>query len=233
MTSFSSPAQPILRRKQPELDVQDLQGLFTIHWQINHLTLFSRFYTRIDQVFLMWGIVCTVLFLVPQFVPLSWTVQAGIATVLTIVGAYNTVSLSWYWVTVEQLRWVVYLWVALVLLGIGLTNLGLFGGFWLLLTYLCPLWLGLCAVGYLITAWGLRSRAFLGSSLVHLLGIVILPHIQPWQYLVTGLISAGTLFLLAETQWDMQSCSDYRTLTEAQKQFNQEQQHLRTQLLRN
>jgi hypothetical protein len=150
-----------------------------------------------------------------------------VETVLTIAGSLGTVWLTWYWAMVERLKWVVYLWVVLMLLGIGLTNWGLFGGWWQLLMYLCPLWLGLCGIGYLGTAWGLRSRAFAVSGIVHLLGIVSLPYMLQWQYLVTGLISAGTLFLLAETQWDMQSTSSYQTLTKEQRQFNQRQEYLR------
>jgi hypothetical protein len=228
MSSFSA-AQPILRRKQLALDMQDLQGLFTIQWKINQKTLFSRFYTRIDQVFLIWALICTVIFATVQFVPVSWTMQFSCAVVLTLLGCFKTVWLSWYWVTVERLRWLVYLWVILMLFGIGLTNLGIFGGLWSLLMYLCPLWLGLCAIGYMGTAWGLRSRAFAITGLLHMLGIFVVPHVLPWQYLLTGLLSAGSLFLLAETQWDMQSRSDYRALTEAQKQFNQEQHRLRDQ----
>jgi hypothetical protein len=52
MTDFGFD-QPILRRKQHELDVQDLEGLLRIQITVKNLTLFSSFYTRIDQVFLL------------------------------------------------------------------------------------------------------------------------------------------------------------------------------------
>jgi hypothetical protein len=108
-----------------------------------------------------------------------------------------------------------------------LTNWGIFGGGWVMLPHLCLLWLGLSAMGYLVTAWGLRSRAFLLSSLLHLAGLALLPQFMAWQFLFTGFITAGSLFLLAEVQWDMQSTNDSKMLTAEQKQFNRQQQEHR------
>jgi len=54
MTTCSS-LQPILRRKPRALDVQDLEGLLRVHLAVKDVTPFSGFYTRIDQVFLVWG----------------------------------------------------------------------------------------------------------------------------------------------------------------------------------
>lgn len=226
MTAFSS-AQPIIRRKQHALDVQDLEGLLHIHIQIKDLKLFSSFYTRIDQVFILWGSITAVIFLTAQFLPLSWSYQAIAWSVLTVIGSWVTCRLAWYWVTVERLRWVVYAWVGLMIGGVALTNWGIFGGGWVMLPHLCPLWLGLSAMGYLVTALGLRSRAFLVSGLLHLGGLALLPHVLTWQFLITGFITAGSLFLLAEVQWDMQSTTDSQLLTAEQKQFNQRQQELR------
>jgi hypothetical protein len=148
-------------------------------------------------------------------------------SVLTLIGAWGTCHLAWYWVTVERLRWVVYAWVGLMLGGISLTNWGIFGGGWVLLPHLCLLWLGLTVIGYSITAWGLRSRAFLVSGVLHLGMIALLPYVPAWQFLFTGIVTAGTLFFLAEVQWDMHSTTDSQLLTVAQKQFNQQQQELR------
>jgi hypothetical protein len=228
---FFSSTQPILRRKQEALDVQDLEGLLKIEWKILPLNGLSGFYTRIDQIFLIWGAITVVIFATAQFMPISWVIQTILWSGLTLLGSIATVQLSWYWVSVEQLRWVVYLWVTLMLGGIGMTNLGIFGGWWLMLPYLCPLWLGLSALGYLGTAWGLRSRAFLFMALFHVVGIGLLPFVMQWQYLITGLLTAVPLFLLAEVQWDMESLSSYPVLTEEQKQFNHQQRHLR--LLKN
>jgi hypothetical protein len=226
MTAFSS-AQPIIRRKQHALDVQDLEGLLRIHIRIKDYQLFSGFYTRIDQVFILWGTITAVIFLTAQFLTLNWTYQAVIWSILTLIGAWGTCRLAWYWVTVERLRWVVYSWVGLMMGGVVLTNWGIFGGGWVVLPHLCFIWLGLSAMGYLVTAWGLRSRAFLFSGLLHLSLIACLPYVAPWQFLLTGLITAGSLFLLAEVQWDMESNTESQLLTETQKQFNQQQRLLR------
>jgi hypothetical protein len=83
------------------------------------------------------------------------------------------------------------------------------------------------AAGYLGTAWGLRSRAFLFSTGLHLLSIALLPHVISWQYLATGIVLASNLFVLAEAQWDMRSTSNFSSLTEEQRQFNQQQQRRR------
>jgi hypothetical protein len=225
MTAFSP--EPILRRKQHALDVQDLEGLLHIHIQFKDFKLFSSFYTRIDQVFILWGLISAIVFLTAQFLTLNWTDQAIAWSILTAIGAWGTCHLAWYWVSVERLRWVVYIWVALMLGGVLLTNWGLFGGGWVLLPHLCRLWLGLSAIGYGITAWGLRSRALLTSGLVHLGAIALLHYLQAWQFLFTGLITAGSLFLLAEVQWDMQSTTKAQLLTLEQKQFNLRQSELR------
>lgn len=226
MTAFSS-TEPIFRRKQAALDVQDLRGLLQIQVQISDRTLLSRFYTRIDQVFLLWGAIVGCMFITAQFTPLSWTIQAVGWSLLTLLGSWATVHLTWYWVTVEQLRWVVYWWVGLMVIGVALTNIGIFGGWWLL-PYLCPLWLGVSAAGFLGTAWGLRSRAFLLATILHIVGIAVLPYLLGWQYLVTGLVIASSLFALAETQWDMQSTSTFQTLTTKQREFNYQQQLCRS-----
>jgi hypothetical protein len=220
--------QPILRRKQPALDVQDLAGLVRIHGNIPLLNQLSGFYSRIDQVFLVWGAIALVIFATAQFLPLTWALQALLWTGLTLVGTAATIQLAWYWVSVEQLRWVVYWWVALMLLGASLTNLSIFGGQWSLLPYLCPLWLGVCGLGYLGTAWGLRSRAFLLCALIHVLGMPLILAAAPWQFLMTGLVTALPLFLLAEVQWDMASTSTYQLLTAEQCLFNQQQRQHRS-----
>lgn len=226
MTDFKS-VQPIIRRKQHALDIQDLEGLLHIHFQIKDLKLFSSFYTRIDRVFILWGGITAIIFLTAQFSIRNWTDQAVICSILSLIGSWGTCHLAWYWVTVERLRWLVYTWVGLTIGGVALTNWGIFGGGWIILPHLCLLWLGLSGVGYLVTAWGLRSRAFLLNGLLHLGAIALLPYIPTWQFLLTGIVTAGSLFFLAEVQWDMQSTTDSQLLTAAQKQFNQQQRELR------
>jgi hypothetical protein len=68
--------QPILQRKQHALDLQDLEGLLHIHIQIKDFKLFSSFYTRIDQVFILWGVIAAVIFSTAQFLTVSWANQA-------------------------------------------------------------------------------------------------------------------------------------------------------------
>lgn len=225
MTAFSN-VQPILQRKQHALDLQDLEGLLHINIQVKDLKLFSSFYTRIDQVFILWGVITTVIFLTAQFVTMNWTDQALIWSILTLVGVWGTCHLAWYWVTVERLRWVVYAWVGLTIGGVLLTDWGIYGGGWVILPHLCSIWLAVSAIGYAITAWGLHSRAFLVSSAIHLGAIALLQYFPTWQFLWTGIITGGNLFLLAETQWDMQS-NNNQLLSFEQKEFNQQQQQLR------
>ncbi|MGA7935655.1 MAG: hypothetical protein WCA35_19045 [Kovacikia sp.] len=221
--SLFNASEPLLRSKQEELDIQDLQGLLRVHWKIGNTQLFSAFYTRIDQVFLLWGLISAAIFATAQFMPLSWSLQAILWSVLTIVGSLGMVVLAWFWVKVERLCWVIYAWVVLMLFGLLLTDLGIFFSWGFVLLNLCPLWLGLSAIGYFCTGWGLRSCTFLLAGMLHLAGIWILSHSGGWQFVTTGAIMAGTLFFLAEVQWDMRPPLETALLTVEQKQFNQEQ----------
>lgn len=225
--SYFNPSEPTFRCKQDALDVQDLRGLLRINWRVGNIQVFSALYTRIDQVFVAWGFISIVVFSTAQFLPFSWATQAIVGSLLTAIGCYFTVILPWFWVRVEQLRWVIYAWVLLMLAGIILTNLCIFAGWGEILPYLCPIWLGLSAIGYFCTALGLRSRAFVLAGLLHLLGISIVFYVEGWRFLLTGCILAFTLFFLAELQWDMRLPIDSPVLTPEQKQFNQEQWRLR------
>lgn len=221
--SFFNPNTPVIRDKQTALDVQDLCGLLRVHWQINQLQLFSAFYTRIDQVFLLWGCITSVIFLTAQFLPLSWQLQAIFWSSLTLVGVLAMSALAWFWVKVEQLCWLVYTWSALLLVGVGLTDGGIFLGWIPVLLNLCALWLGLSAIGYFLTGWGLRSRAFMLAGGLHVLGLLLLPFVPALPFLSTGIVMAGTLLFLAEVQWDMRSPTATAQLTAEQQQFNREQ----------
>ncbi len=220
-------SEPLLRQKQTALDVQDLQGLWSIDYQVGNRTLFYSFYTRIDQVFLIWGLIAVGIFTTAQFLPLSWVTQAVLWSALTLAGTVSMVVSTWFWVSVERLRWVVYCWVILMLGGVVLTDLGIFLAWGEVLMRLCPLWLGLSAVGYLCTGLGLGSRTFLVMGVIHLLGIVVLDYIPGWQFLTTGIVIAMSLLLLAQWQWDMRPPIDYDRLTPSQKQFNQQQRRRR------
>lgn len=226
MTFFNS-TEPIIRRKQTALDLQDLCGLLKINIEIGNNQLFSRFYTRVDQALLLWGIIALTIFTTAQFLPLSWITQAYVWSALTLVATVWMISLTNFWTKVEQLSWVMYLWGGLMLFTLTLTNLGIFGGWGIILMNLCPLWLGSCALGYFLTGLGLKSRVFMLMGLIHLFGIAFLPLITGWQFLATGLIIAGSLVLLSELQWDMRDPISSPILSEEEQEFNQQQQQRR------
>ena len=226
--SLFNPTAPILRRKQHALDYQDRQGLWRIKVQIKDKTLFSGIYTRIDQVFVIWGLISATIFLTAQFTPISWMSQAIFWSVLTASGTVAMVLLTHFWVAVERLRWVLYFWVSLMLSGLALTDLGIFLGWSQVLMNLSHLWLGLSALGYLGTGLGMGSRAFIVSGMIHLLGIALLPYVGGWQFLTTGVLMVANLFIFAESQWDMRPpIENYGLLSAQQKQFNREQYKLR------
>ena len=226
--SFFNHNQPILSRKQAELDIQDRQGLLQLKFSLRDKTLFSTSYTRIDQVFVLWGVISALIFMTAQFNPISWTIQAYIWSAITVTGTIAMFNMTHFWVKVERLRWVLYTWSGLMLGGLMLTNLSIFLGWGPILMYLCHLWLGLSGIGYLATGLGLRSRALLVSATIHGLGMLVLPYCLGWQFLATGLIMTTNLLVFAEIQWDMRPpIANYDLLTEEQKQFNQEQYKLR------
>ena len=225
--TFFNPTEPILRNKQESLDYQDRQGLLRIHIEIGDKTLISAFYTRIDQVFILWGLISGVIFITAQFLPISWVIQAVIWTALTLIGTSVMVFLTHFWVKVERLQWVLYCWVSLMLGGLVTTDLSIFLGWGEVLMRLCPLWLGLSAVGYFCTGVGMRSRAFILAGLVHVFGIAALPYTGSLQFLFTGIMMAVSLLMFAEVQWDMRPPIEYNLLTLEQKQFNQKQYQLR------
>jgi hypothetical protein len=220
--------EPIIRRKQHALDFQDRQGLLQLKLQISDKTLFNNVYTRIDQVFVVWGLITAVIFFTAQFVPINWVTQAMFWSVLTGIGTVGMTILTYFWVKVERLQWILYAWIVLMSGGVILTDCGILLGWGEILMHLCHLWLGLSAVGYFCTGLGLRSRAFIIAGIFHLLGILILPLCIGWQFLATGLIMTANLLMFAETQWDMRLPIDnYDLLSEEQKEFNRQQYLLR------
>lgn len=226
--NFFDHHQPIFRRKQEALDIQDRQGLLKLKLALRNKTLFSAIYTRIDQVFVVWGLISAIIFITAQFNPISWTIQAFIWSILTVTGTTAMFRMTYFWVKVEQLRWVLYTWSFLMLGGVVLTDLSIFLGWGQILIHLCHLWLGLSAIGYLVTGIGLRSRALITSATIHFLGLFALPYFMGWQFLLTGIIMTASLLVFAEIQWDMRPpLGNYALLTEEQKQFNRDQYELR------
>ena len=227
MVLFNS-AEPIIRRKQHALDFQDRQGLLQLKLKISNKTLFNNIYTRIDRVFVVWGVITAVIFFTAQFAPIDWITQAVFWSVLTGVGTVSMAILTYFWVKVERLRWVLYAWMVLMLGGVVVTDLGILQGWGQVLMHLCHIWLGLSALGYFFTGVGLRSRAFIMAGMFHTLGIFILPHCIGWQFLATGLIMTVNLLVFAETQWDMRlPIENYAVLTKEQKEINRQQYVIR------
>jgi hypothetical protein len=218
---------PLLRIKQKDVDIQDLCGLIKIHWRVGSTTLINNIYTRIDQVFILWAFITVGIFFTAQFCPLSWQIQAIVWSILTVIGTVGMICLTHFWVVVEQLRWVTLLWSGLMLLGLGITNIGIFASIPVILMNLCPLWLVLSAIGYIVMGWGMYSRTFIMMGIFHLFGIMILPYVLGWQFVSTGLIMASCLLLLSELQWDMRPPFDSKVLTAEQIEFNRRQHQLR------
>ncbi|NEP15955.1 MAG: hypothetical protein F6J97_03515 [Leptolyngbya sp. SIO4C1] len=226
---FFPSSEPMFRSKQAALDIQDLRGLLRLRLRLGSLTLLETHFTRIDQVFLVWAGISAAIFGTAQFWPtLSWTTQAALWGCLTCVGIVTMSNLAWFWVQVERLRWVVYLWSGLMLGGVILTAHGIFSGVPLILMNLCGLWLSLCAAGYGAMGIGMRSRSFLLAALMHLAVLPVLSSALAWQFLLTGAVMSGCLLLLACVQWDMRQPIEHPDLlSEQDRQFNQQQQRLR------
>jgi hypothetical protein len=113
------------------------------------------------------------------------------------------VAMSQYWVKVERVSWVLYCWVMLILAGLVITDLGVILNWSGVIAHLCPLWLGISALGYWYTGLALHSRAIIAIGFVHLLTIGVLPYVSSWQFLFTGSVMVLALILLAELRWDM------------------------------
>ncbi len=228
--SFFNSQEPLFRKKQTALDIQDLDGLLSLHWRLGRLTLYAAHYTRIDQIFLLWGLLAAGIFTVAQFLPIAWTTQAIYWSGLTIVVMGAMVIWSWYWTGVERLRWLIWLWVSLIGGGVLLTDWGIYTYQPWIMAHLCQLWLGVCAAGYVLTGLGLRSRCLNLMAIAHLLGCVAIIYFPNWQFLLSGVVMGASLLLLGEYQWDMRSPSQFALLSPEQIEFNQQQHELRLNL---
>ncbi|MEG4117702.1 hypothetical protein QUA43_09530 [Microcoleus sp. N9_B4] len=202
MTFFNYSVPP-LRRKQLNIEVQELEGLWQVQFPLGKDRFYSQFYTCLDRTCLLWSLLLIPIFGTAQFFSVSWMLQAGLWSALSLVGTAAMVSMTYSWVKIEGLIWVLYGWVILMLLGLLLTDLAIFLRWGKLLANLCALWLGMSGIGYLGTGFAVRSRALLAASLLHLLGILILPYTGGWSFLFTGTVMVFSLLVLAELQWDM------------------------------
>lgn len=200
--SFFNPDVPVMSKKQSAFAVDNLPGLWRFHWQVNRRVILSTFYTRHDQACLLWAIVSAAIFGIAQFLPVGWYTQVVVASGLTLLSVVGMIMLTWFFTTVEGLTWLLYCWSLLMTVGMVITDLSLLLQWGQVLEQICPLWLILSGVGYLVTGAGMRSRAFLLIGIVHFLTIGILPAVGMWQPLTTGVIISGSTLLVAEVQWD-------------------------------
>lgn len=195
-------------RPSEAIAMRDSSGLIKAHFKgclLTKPTLPTLSFSELDQAFIAWGIIAIAIFAIAQFSLLGWQTQAFIDAALTSLGIASTSGLTWRLASSEKLRWVIFLWAGLMSGGMALTAYGIFGSVGLVLLNLCPLWLGLCSLGYLAMGVGLRSRSFTAASLVHGLSIFALPLHPSWQFLTTGLVMAFTLFFFSVVPWDMRS----------------------------
>lgn len=209
MTSFDSNDYPPLLYSEA-VAMRDSSGLIKAHFKDSLLTkralnLPALSFSELDQAFIFWGIVAIAIFSLAQFSPLGWTTQAFIDAILTSVGIASTSKLTWRLASSESLRWVIFLWAGLMSGGMALTAYSIVCGVGIVLMNLSPLWLGLCSFGYLAMGVGLRSRSFTSASIVHGLAIFVLPFHPGWQFLISGLVMAFTLFFFSVVPWDMQA----------------------------
>jgi hypothetical protein len=181
---------------------EELPGILRLRWVRPGRVFLDTYYTRLDQALALWGTITAVIFLTAQFSHLAWTVQAKAWSTLTLVAIPMTFLLTWHWATVRQFRWVIYLWSFLMLLGLCLTDYGIFRGSGIILMNLCSGWLGLCALVYWLTGVGMKARALTLIGFVHLGAIPLLSLISAWQFLLTGTVMAGSLWVLATWQWE-------------------------------
>ncbi|MBW4699901.1 MAG: hypothetical protein KME03_18785 [Aphanocapsa lilacina HA4352-LM1] len=214
MTFFNF-SEPVLRRKQHELDVQDQRGLLKIHVQIGRTVLISTVFTRIDQVFWGWGLLCALIFATAQFVPIDWSVQAVGWTVLSLAATAWMGVCTWFWAKVERATSLVLGWGGLMLFGLVLTDFSIAVGWAEVMVHLGVLWLVLSAVGYGMSGFALRSRALLMVGVVHLAAAAAALLLTDWQFLIAGGVLSGCLALLGSTQWDMRLPIDYNLPQEA------------------
>lgn len=215
MTAFDSTDHPYMflpAGSSPDaLGMQDLNGLLKVHLK-NKLALHSPLnvfadicFTAIDQAFVIWGVITFAIFCFAQFSMLDWRIQAVIDSALTGVGVLTTSGITWKIANEEKLRWVIFLWAGLMGSGVIATTYGIFYSVVPILSNLCLLWLGLCAVGYGIMAVGMQSRCFTAACLVHGLAIAGLDYQTGWQFLASGFVMAFTLFFFSVVPWDMQA----------------------------
>jgi hypothetical protein len=70
MTFFNYSVPP-LRRKQLNMDVQKLEGLWQVQFPLGKDRFYSKFYTGLDRACLLWSLLLIPMFGIAQFFPVS------------------------------------------------------------------------------------------------------------------------------------------------------------------
>ncbi len=203
MTSFDL-RDTIETNESESLGTQYLSGSLSSFFKQRFQDWPGVCFSPIDQAFLVWGGLTLIIFLTGQFSSMSWMTQATLDAALTGAGIAWASGLNWTLIDDERLNWVIFLWAGLMTLGMSVTAYGIYGCVSAIMVSLCPLWMGLCALGYGAMAVGMRSHAFTAACLVHILAIPVLYHQPNWQYLTTGLVISLTLLFFSIVPWDMQ-----------------------------
>jgi hypothetical protein len=210
--TFFNYSVPPLRRKQLNMDVQELEGLGQVQFPLGKERFYSKFYS-LDRACLLWSLLLIPMFGTAQFFPVSWMLHAGLWSAISLGGTAAMVSMTYSSVKIERLTWVLYGWVILMLLGLVLTDWGIFLCWEKVLANLCRLGSGVIFIEYLGTGFAVRSRALLSPSFFHLSGILIVPYTCGWSFLFTGAVMVFSLLVLAELQWDMRHSINCAALT--------------------
>lgn len=193
---------PIFQLKQSLIDPVDLHGVIKIQLGPQANAWIATYLTRLDQALIAWGVVTAIIFLIAQSYLIDWQTQAILWSALSCAAIAISGQLTWFWITTRQQRWIFYSWSILVLVGLGLTDYGIFAGAGIILSNLCPLWLSLSALGYITTGIGIQAQALVLIGLVHGLTIPILMWVPTSQFLFTGGVMSASLFLLATFHWE-------------------------------
>ena len=202
--SFFKPKQPILQKKQiSSATTREMALMRCIRIKAMERFRLSGIYTCVDQAMLIWSMVTAIIFISAQFLPFSWMNQAIFWSILTLIGILAMVTLTYSWTILEKISWLLYSWSFLMIVGLVITDCAIAYNWGFLLMHLCDFWLLLSALGYVMTGWMMRSRAFFLAAIIHSLTIFILPSLSGWQFGITGLVMMSNLLIFAEGQWDM------------------------------
>jgi hypothetical protein len=202
MSFFDYSVAPF-RRKSNNLNLDPQSKIWPVSWSIGKHQSYSTVYTSLDLACILWTLLLIPMFVTPQFFSVSWKIQAGLWSALSLVGLVAMVRLTQDWMKIKGVSWALGCWVILILVGLLLTDLGIFLAWGGVLANLCSLWLGLNALGYGFTGLVVHSRAIIAIGFVHLGAILVLPYVGVWQFLFTGCVMEFCLIVLAELRWDI------------------------------